>query len=189
MKKLITVFGPGNVEDANPLFEEAELLGGLLAKNRFNVVTGGYGGVMEAVSKGANEAGARVIGVTAEVYFARGREANGYLTREIKVKSAVDRLMELIDLADASIAIGASPGTIIEVMTVWDYVLEKFIRPRPMILVGQAWQAFERVFDNDPFLKHHRERLTYVRDADAAVSILLDHFGSSIDLPELTLLQ
>jgi uncharacterized protein (TIGR00725 family) len=189
MKKLITVFGPGNVASDHTLYAQAELLGTLLANAGYNVVTGGYAGVMEAASKGAREAGAKVIGVTAEVYFARGREANAYLTREIKVKSAVDRLMELIDLADAAIAIGASPGTLIEVMTVWDYMLKKFIKPRPMILVGAAWQGFATVFDVDPFLQHHRESLTYVNDVEQAVTLLTDHFGASLDLPELTLLQ
>ncbi len=189
MKKLITIFGPGNVESDHPLYREAEQLGTLLGEAGFNVVTGGYGGVMEAASKGAQMTGVKVIGVTAEVYFARGREPNAFISREIKVKSAVDRLMELIDLADASVAIGASPGTLIEVMTVWDYMLKNFITPRPMILVGQAWSAVAHVFDNDALLQHHRDRLTYVPDVPGAVELLQEHFGASDNLPELTLLQ
>ncbi|MDP4236520.1 MAG: LOG family protein, partial [Bacteroidota bacterium] len=106
MKKLITVFGPSDCTAQSALYQSAERLGTLLAEAGFGVVTGGYEGVMEAVSKGARSAGAGVIGITAEVYYNRGREANEFVTKQINVKSAVDRLMELLDLADAFVACG-----------------------------------------------------------------------------------
>ena len=51
-------------QPGQPAYLEALHLGELLAKAGHEVVTGGYMGVMEAVSRGAAEAGGNVIGVT-----------------------------------------------------------------------------------------------------------------------------
>ena len=185
MKKLITVFGPSDVIPDSPLYKEAELLGVLLAQSGFNIVNGGYDGIMEAVSKGARANGAGVIAITAEVYSARGREANAFISREVKVKSAVDRLMELIDLSDACVAIGVSPGTLLEVITVWDYTLKRFIDKRPVILVGEEWDRLGNCFDDEDSMSHHRESFAYVHNARAAIAILEQHFGKQEKLPEL----
>lgn len=189
MKKLITIFGPGDLRQEHPLYKEAELLGGLLAEAGFNVVTGGYGGVMEAVAKGARERGAGAVGVTAEVFFARGEEVNRFISREVRVKSAVDRMMELIDLADAFVALGNSPTTLTEVLTAWDYIVKGFIQPKPIVLLGDDWQAVGALFDHSEFFRHHRTLLQYAPDAMAAASMLTTHFGEQPRLPELDLLH
>jgi uncharacterized protein (TIGR00725 family) len=188
MKKLIAVFGPGGVADGDALYEAGRNLGAGLARKNFVVLTGGYGGVMEAASRGAREAGGSVVGVTAEVYRARGREVNPFVTKEITVKSANDRLMELIDLADAYVAIGNSTGTLVEVMTAWDYTIKRFLPAKPMILVGQTWLDFQRYVSSDAhFLE--RERIEFVAEVDAALQRLTDHFGIQHDLPELNVVQ
>ncbi|MEO6940014.1 MAG: LOG family protein [Candidatus Kapaibacterium sp.] len=189
MKKFITVFGPSSALPDSALYAEAESLGGMLGAKGFNVVTGGYEGVMEAASKGARANEAGTVGVTAEVYYARGRAANAYITKELRVKSAVDRLMELIDLADAFVAIGNSPGTLLEVMTVWEYILKAFIEPKPIILVGEDWQALEQLFDMQNTFASHKKYLTFVNDAKAAVAVLGQIFGEQQKLPELHILS
>ena len=60
----ITVFGGSTPTRTD--YEQAEILGRLLGEAGHTVLTGGYIGTMEAVSKGAAEAGAHVIGVTCE---------------------------------------------------------------------------------------------------------------------------
>ena len=62
----ITVFGGSAPQPGQPAYLEAQRLGELLAKAGYEVVTGGYMGVMEAVSRGAVEAGGRAIGVTCQ---------------------------------------------------------------------------------------------------------------------------
>lgn len=60
----LTVFGGAQVKEGTAAYEEARELGVLLAQNGHTVLTGGYMGTMEAVSRGASEAGGHVIGVT-----------------------------------------------------------------------------------------------------------------------------
>jgi uncharacterized protein (TIGR00725 family) len=62
----ITVFGTARSKEGDADYEEARLLGRLLAEAGHTVCTGGYAGAMEAVSRGAHEAGGHVVGVTLE---------------------------------------------------------------------------------------------------------------------------
>lgn len=62
----IAVFGGSQPKEGDPAYAEAYELGSLLAQAGHTVLTGGYIGTMEAVSRGAAEAGGHVIGVTCE---------------------------------------------------------------------------------------------------------------------------
>jgi uncharacterized protein (TIGR00725 family) len=68
----ITVFGSSRPREGEALYREARALGAALAAKGFIVCTGGYGGTMEAVSRGAKEAGGQTLAVTAEFFGSRG---------------------------------------------------------------------------------------------------------------------
>ncbi len=59
----ITIFGGSAPKPNSPAYNDILMLGKLLAERRHSVMTGGYIGTMEAVSRGASEAGDHVIGV------------------------------------------------------------------------------------------------------------------------------
>jgi len=186
MKKLIGVFGPTNCQPGDPLYDAAELLGRGLAQAGFIVVTGGYGGVMEAASKGARNADGSTVGVTAEVYFAKGREANEFISREIKVKSASDRLMELLDIPDAWIAIGLSSGTLVEIATAWDYMTKSHLPMKPLLLVGESWREFLHYLDGHSKTEPLME---FCLNVEFALERLKQIFGEQQRLPDLDIIQ
>ncbi len=62
--RTIAVFGSGRAPAGHPVLAQAERLGRLLAEAGFTLICGGYGGTMEAASRGARQAGGQVIGVT-----------------------------------------------------------------------------------------------------------------------------
>jgi uncharacterized protein (TIGR00725 family) len=189
MKKLVGVFGPGNVIACDMLYQEAERLGALLSSAGFAVVTGGYDGVMEAASKGARESGGQAIGITAEVYYARGREANGYLTREVRVKSATDRLMELLDLPDAFIAIGNSTGTLAEIAMAWDYITKGFLPKKPILLIGESWKVFFEYVSTEAKFAPFLHLIEHKESPELAMKTLLQVFGPQLSLPELEIIK
>ncbi len=189
MKKLVAMFGPANCQAGEHPFDDAERLGRLLAESGFAVVTGGYDGVMEAASKGARLAGGTAIGVTAEVHFAKGREANEYLTREIRVKSATDRLMELLDLPDAWCAIGNSTGTFAEVAMAWDYMTKGFIERKPLILIGKSWEGSLAYFRGEEQFKPWLDLIEFCETPELAMDELLKIFGTQPLLPELSIIK
>ena len=47
-------------------YQRAVLMGRVLAENGFTVCTGGYGGIMEAVARGAKQVGGKTIAIVAK---------------------------------------------------------------------------------------------------------------------------
>ena len=62
----ISVFGGSSPKPGDLAYEQAYYLGKLIGEAGYTVLTGGYIGTMEAVSRGAAEAGGHVIGVTCD---------------------------------------------------------------------------------------------------------------------------
>ena len=93
----ITVFGGAQPKEGSAAYEEARELGKLLAERGHAVLTGGYMGTMEAVSRGASEAGGHVIGVTCEdIEEWRKRSAKSMGERR-KAQEVADRKIAGVD--------------------------------------------------------------------------------------------
>ncbi len=89
----ISVFGGSQPKVGSTAYAEAQELGGLLAQRGHTVLTGGYMGTMEAVSRGAAEAGGHVIGITCgEIESWRGAGANQWVAEEWKKETLIQRL-------------------------------------------------------------------------------------------------
>ena len=108
-EKIVTVFGSSRPREGEPDYEEARVLGRALAKHGFAVCSGGYGGVMEAVSRGAKEAGGKTYGVTAEFFTAA--RPNSWIDTEVRMKTWEERLFELIRMADGFVACKGGTGS------------------------------------------------------------------------------
>src|SRR5512142_2739421 len=141
----ISVFGGSQPQPGSASYEEARQLGRLLAEKGHVVLTGGYIGTMEAVSRGASEAGGHVIGVTcAEIENWRAIGANEWVKEEMRKETLLERLVCLITSCDAAFALPGGPGTLAEVSLMWNLMIIGGIEKRPLILIGDAWRS---VFD------------------------------------------
>ncbi|MGQ9493321.1 MAG: LOG family protein [Anaerolineae bacterium] len=136
---IVSVFGSSQVEPGSFAYEEARIVGALLAKAGLAVCNGGYGGVMEAVSRGAKEAGGLVIGVTTS-WFAH-LTANEWLDQEIRTATFLERLRTIIEMGHGYIALKGGIGTLTEVSTVWSMMQTRSIPPRPFILLSDPWNS------------------------------------------------
>jgi uncharacterized protein (TIGR00730 family) len=135
--KIITVFGSSRPEDGHADYVEALELGRALAAAGFAVCTGGYGGVMEAVSRGARESGARVLAVTSSFFRS---QANRWVEKETRVATWQERLFELIRLGDGFVACKGGTGTLVELAVVWEMLNKKAMEQRPFVALGDFWQ-------------------------------------------------
>ena len=105
---MIAVVGPGDTSDAVLLADAAEV-GRLAVLAGHDVVTGGLGGVMAAASRGAHEAGGRVVGVLP------GDDpgaANEWVDEPVPTGSGQARNAKVVELADAVVGVGGSWGTL-----------------------------------------------------------------------------
>jgi uncharacterized protein (TIGR00725 family) len=138
--KTVSVFGSSQVQSGSVAYEEARQVGTLLAGRGFTVCSGGYGGVMEAVSRGAKEAGGLVVGVTT-TWFAN-HTANPWVDKEIRTATFMERLQTLIDVGHGYLALKGGIGTLTEISTVWSLLQTHSIPPRPFVLLDDPWQSF-----------------------------------------------
>lgn len=142
-QKVVTVFGSSRPREGDPGYAEARSLGAALASKGLLVCTGGYGGVMEAVSRGAREAGGSTLAVTADFFQA---PANRWVVEEVRVKTWQDRLFELIHRGHGYVACPGGTGTLLELAVVWEMLNKGVIRGKPFVALGDFWRPIvERV--------------------------------------------
>ncbi|MHC1783351.1 MAG: LOG family protein [Anaerolineaceae bacterium] len=138
----ITVFGGANPRPGEEPYNQALKLGRLLGGAGHTVLTGGYGGTMEAVSRGAAETGAHVIGVTCgEIETYKNAQPNPWVKEVRHFESLIDRLTEMMNSCQAAIALPGGAGTLTEITLLWNRVIIKSLPALPIILVGPAWKT------------------------------------------------
>ena len=91
---------------------EAERVGAAVARASAILLCGGLGGVMEAASRGAAEAGGIVVGLLPGF---RRRDANRWVTIPIVTGMDQARNVVLVRSCDAVVAIGGMYGTLSEI--------------------------------------------------------------------------
>jgi len=172
----ISVFGGSQPKEGDTAYSEARELGRLLADRGHTVLTGGYIGTMEAVSRGAHEAGGHVIGVTCEeIERWRAVGANRWVKDEWRKETLIERLQALILECDAALALPGGPGTLTEIALTWNLMIIGSLHRRPLILIGDGWQnVFDQVFTQlDGYTPvHQRELLSFAKDVHSAVNLL-----------------
>jgi uncharacterized protein (TIGR00725 family) len=151
------------------------MLGRLLTENGFTVSSGGYEGIMAAVSQGAYEAGGRPIGVTStRVENSRGAKPNRWIAREIRYESLEDRLHYLVTENDGMVVLGGGVGTLSELALAWSLLQVGEVSQRPLVLVGKLWADFLSVFVHPEFIPDgHLQLVKSVMTVEQAASYLL----------------
>jgi uncharacterized protein (TIGR00730 family) len=136
--RTIAVFGSSRRDANSDLYREAYDLGHRLARTGYTVLTGGYAGSMGAVSRGAADAGGRVIGVTCAIFDPV--PPNPWLSEEIKAPTLMARLETMLDRADGFVAVRGGIGTLSEVTLAWSLLQTRSLDSKPLVLLGADWQ-------------------------------------------------
>ena len=118
--------------------ETAERLGRLLAEQGHILICGGLGGVMEAVCRGAREAG----GVTLGILPGEKSDANPYVSICVATGMGHARNVIIIESCDAVIALPGEHGTLSEIALALKM-------NRPVISLG-SWDISGTIKASDP---------------------------------------
>ena len=172
-KKTITIFGSSRPEEGEDEYKLAYELGLLLGKENFDVCTGGYYGIMEAVSKGAVKEGSNVTGVTVEGWKNKG---NSFLTKEIKCNSLFERINKLIEIGDAYVILQGGTGTLLELAAVWELANKGAMDHKPIACHSSMWQGIISIM-NIQMKKEGRstELVKTFENAEEIVDYLSEH--------------
>ena len=156
MNKTITIFGSAIPKEDDTQYKFAYELGAALAKEGFNICTGGYGGIMEAASKGAYDNAGLVYGVTIELW---NKEPNQYLTVEVREEKLFERITKLLELGDAYIILQGGTGTLLEFSAVWEYTNKNLQQPKPIICNSDMWKEIVDVMNKQMIVENRRTDL------------------------------
>jgi len=174
MKKTVTVFGSSKPREGDEEYNTAYKLGSLLAKSGFDVCTGGFMGTMEAVSKGANEHGAEVIGVTVNLWSSG---PNRFITKEIKCDNLLERVNKLIELGDAIVVLQGGTGTLLEFAAAWELANKGLMVHKPILCHSSMWQGIISIMN----VQMKREgRDTELVKAFESIEEIVDYISSEL---------
>jgi len=177
----IAVFGSSEPQPGEPLYEQARGLGALMATAGFVVVTGGYGGVMEGASRGAQENGGATLGVTCETFG--HRTPNRYLDRTVSTPDLYLRQKELVLHSAAYVVLQGRAGTVSELTLLWALHRAGCLGRRPVVLLGSYWKEFLHLLESNGTLERTQLEITRLvetpREAVQALQDSVDRTGGS----------
>lgn len=146
----VTVFGSARTASHEPVYGMARQLGGTLAEEGYMVITGGGGGIMQAVNEGAGPD--HSFGVNIRLPFEQ--RANPVLEgnpRLITYKYFFNRKVAFLKEAHAIVLFPGGFGTLDECMETLTLVQTGKRDPLPLVLVdepgGDYWARWLRFFE------------------------------------------
>lgn len=155
----IAVFGSADAEPGEILWQRAYDLGVEIARRGLATVTGGYGGVMEAASKGARDSGGEAIGVTCRIF--RGRTPNPFLSLEIEEEDLFSRTDRLIALSRGFVVLGGASGTLAELALLWAQTRAGQLQA-PIVLWDAVWEKMAEDLAAAGRLQGRARRATWI---------------------------
>jgi uncharacterized protein (TIGR00730 family) len=136
---IVTVFGSSRPRPGDPEYDQALELGAELARAGFLVCNGGYGGIMEASSRGARESGGKTIGVVCSIFG--NRPANAWTGETMVTQTLMERLDRLVSLGEGYVVLKGGTGTLLEFSMVWELMNKKMMHAKPIVLLGSFWEG------------------------------------------------
>jgi len=159
----IGVLGSARLGPDDPRHGRAQRLGSLLAEAGHIVVTGGYGGLMAAVSRGAAEAGGHVVGLPMRSWTEL--TPNDWVAERIEAVDFFARLRSLNE-CDVLVALAGGIGTLAEVAVTWANLQTDPATTPPVAFVGEDWRAIVALFEQRLVIDERDTRLVRFVDGE-----------------------
>lgn len=176
----ITVFGSARFDEHNPHYKKARFISAEIAKEGYDIVTGGGGGIMEAANRGAFEAGGKSIGLNIELPFEQS--LNPYTTDSLNFRYFFARKVMLAFGASGYLYFPGGFGTLDELFEIITLIQTKKMEIAPIILVGnEFWGEMEKFITSQLLEGEHtispedQSLYTITEDLDLIKSILNKH--------------
>ncbi len=171
-RPLIAIIGGGDIEEGDPKYELAFELGKALIDNGYRIITGGYGGIMEAASRGGRasekHSSGDIIGFLPSMY---GEGANRFV--DIVIPSGLGIMRNsVIANSDAVVAVGGGSGTLSEMAFAWQF---------GRLLIAYRVEGWSGKLADYPIDGRERapnvqnDRVYGVEAADDVLEVLSDH--------------
>ncbi|HWC33709.1 MAG TPA: TIGR00730 family Rossman fold protein [Mycobacteriales bacterium] len=135
--RAVSVFGSARTLPDSEEYHAAEQLGAALARAGWAAITGGGPGVMEAVNKGATQAGGVSIGLGIELPFEQ--KLNDWVDLGVNFRYFFVRKTMFVKYAQAFVVLPGGFGTMDELFEALTLVQTRKVTSFPVILYGSAY--------------------------------------------------
>jgi uncharacterized protein (TIGR00730 family) len=136
----VSVFGSARTKPDHPEYAAGLALGAALAQAGFAVITGGGPGTMEAVNRGASEAGGVSVGLGIELPFEQS--LNNWVDVGINFRYFFARKTMFVKYAQAFVILPGGFGTLDEMFEALTLVQTQKVTRFPVVLYGsQYWSG------------------------------------------------
>jgi len=183
MIKNVAFFGYADAQPESELYVAAFDTAKLLAGHGFTVVNGGGPGVMDASTKGAEEAGGNTLAVTFSPKDApgfEGRYVKNIVDREIKTHNYIERMFTLMEHGDIYIMFKGGTGTISEFGTAWVLARLYYGHHKPFILYGDFWHEVMACLKKHMVMRGTEDKVYTIVNSSEAVLEAIGKFDREI---------
>ena len=180
----VSIFGSARIEESHSLFFEAQELAQRLSEAGCDIVTGGGGGLMQAVDQGASRG---VVRVPADgdlpVRLVTDGENTPFVEQVYRHRTFFSRLHHFVRLSSAFIVFPGGIGSTLEAMMVWQLLQAKHLPPTPFLLYGSHWRGLLRWIEEEAVAQG------YVEEEDTHLPIQIDTVDEAVEIILRTLHQ
>jgi uncharacterized protein (TIGR00730 family) len=139
LPRAVSVFGSARTPQDSPHYAAGVAIGAALAEAGYAVITGGGPGVMEAVNRGASEAGGLSVGMGIELPFEQ--ELNEWVDVGIAFRYFFVRKTMFVKYAQAFVILPGGFGTLDELFEALTLVQTRKVTRFPVVLFGSDYWA------------------------------------------------
>ena len=136
-KNAVTMFGSARTSPDHPHYKLAYETAKLLGENKYDIITGGGPGIMEAGNKGAFDANAGSIGLCIELPFEQ--KTNPYVKEELKFRYFFARKVMFLKYAKAVIIFPGGFGTMDEMFETLTLIQTKVLQKMPILVMNESY--------------------------------------------------
>ncbi len=173
----VACFGSARTKPDDPVYATGEEVGRKLTAAGFAVITGGGPGAMEAVNKGASEAGGISVGLGIELPFESG--LNQWVDIGINFRYFFARKTMFVKYAQGFIVLPGGLGTLDELFEALTLRQTQKVTGFPLVLVGiDYWQGMidwlsDRALTHGTISQTDIDMLKLTDDVDEAVAMMV----------------
>ena len=177
LPRAVSVFGSSRTRPGDPSYRTAEALGAAFARAGYALITGGGPGVMEAVNKGASEAGGISVGLGIELPFEQ--RLNDWVDIGVNFRYFFARKTMFVKYAQAFVVLPGGFGTLDELFEALTLVQTRKVTSFPVILQGSDyWRGLldwlrDTVLGGGRISPEDLELIQLTDDVDEIVRIVL----------------
>jgi uncharacterized protein (TIGR00730 family) len=174
----VACFGSARIRPGDPVYATGEEVGRKLTAAGFAVITGGGPGTMEAVNKGASEAGGASVGLGIELPFESG--LNPWVDVGINFRYFFARKTMFVKYSQGFVVLPGGFGTLDELFEALTLVQTQKVTSFPLVLLGTAYWQGMLAWLRDAALEHGTvsqrdiDMLQLTDDVDHAVELMIE---------------